>query len=86
MRTLSSLIGREVVDESGLRLGRCHDLRAELTADRLEVVALCVGRAGYLARLGIGSHHRDEIEWSSISRIEGKRIVVRTPQEKRKQV
>ena len=80
MRTLSSLIGRDVVTRSGIKLGRCHDLRAELTANRLEVVALCVGRAGYLARLGLRSRTADdEIEWSSIIRIEGNRIVVRDP-------
>ena len=53
MRTLSSLIGRQVVTASGSDLGSCHDLKAELTPNRLEVVALCVGQAGYRARLGI---------------------------------
>lgn len=79
MRTLSSLIGRDVVTRSGLQLGRVHDLRGELTANRLEVVALCVGPSGTLARLGIRSRSRpnDEIAWSSIIRIEGNRIVVR---------
>lgn len=81
MRTLSSLIGRDVVTRSGIDLGRCHDLRADLTADRLEVVALCVGRGGYLARLGIRSRTDDEISWSSIVRIEGTRIVVLDPDE-----
>lgn len=81
MRTLSSLIGRDVVTRSGVDLGRCHDLRADLTADRLEVVALCVGPAGYLARLGIRSRTHDEIGWSSIVRIEGTRIVVLDPDE-----
>ena len=76
MRTLSSLIGRQVVTESGVTLGRCHDLRGELTSTRLEIVALCVGRAGYLHRLGVGSPKGDEIAWSSIVRIEGTRIVV----------
>lgn len=79
MRTLSSLIGRQVTTESGLSLGRCHDLRGELGDSRFEVVALCVGRAGMLDRLGIGKHRHDEIAWSSIVRIEGKRIVVRDP-------
>lgn len=81
MRTLSSLIGRDVVTPSGINLGRCHDLRAELTDNRLEVVALCVGRAGYLARLGLRHDGHEEIEWSSIIRIEGSRIVVRDPRE-----
>jgi len=79
VRTFSALVGRRVETESGLSLGRCHDLRAELTESRLEVVALCVGRQGLLDRLGIKSRGHDEVAWSSIVRIEGKRIVVRNP-------
>ena len=79
MRTLSSLIGRTVVTESGIVLGRCHDLSGELTSDRLEVTALCVGRGGFLDRLGIGSARHDEVAWSSIVRIEGGRIIVHDP-------
>jgi sporulation protein YlmC with PRC-barrel domain len=79
MRTLSSLMGRHVVTEHGDKLGRCHDLSAELTATTLLVTALCVGRAGYLDRLGIRTRNQTEIPWSSITRIEGKRIIVRDP-------
>jgi sporulation protein YlmC with PRC-barrel domain len=79
VRTFSSIVGRRVVTESGLALGRCHDLRGELAGSRLEVVALCVGRAGMLDRLGIGSRAHDEVAWSSIVRFEGDRIVVRDP-------
>jgi len=79
VRTFSSLIVRAVETESGLRLGRCHDLRGELTANRLEVTALCVGRAGILDRLGIAHSRHDEVAWSSIVRIDGDRIVVRDP-------
>jgi sporulation protein YlmC with PRC-barrel domain len=77
MRTLSSLLGREVTTPAGVVLGRCHDLRAELTPNRLQVVALCIGEAGFLARLGIRSRGHHEIEWTSIVRIEGGRIIVR---------
>lgn len=79
MRTFSSLIGRTVATESGLDLGRCHDLTAASSGNRLEVTALCVGRAGYLDRLGIRNREHDEVAWSSIVRIEGDRIVVRDP-------
>jgi sporulation protein YlmC with PRC-barrel domain len=79
MRTFSSLVGRRVETASGLSLGRCHDLRVEAQGARLEVVALCVGRLGILDRLGIKSPGHDEVAWSSIVRIEGKRIVVRDP-------
>ncbi|MFL5954530.1 MAG: hypothetical protein ACJ76I_10530 [Gaiellaceae bacterium] len=79
MRTFSSLVGRKVETESGLRLGRCHDLRGELDGSRLEVVGLCVGRSGWFDRLGIQSRHHDEVAWSSIVRMESDRIVVRDP-------
>ena len=79
MRRLSSLIGRRVETESGVSLGRCHDLRGELTATRLTVTALCVGRKGYLDRLGIGGPHHDEVAWSAIVRIDADLIVVRDP-------
>jgi sporulation protein YlmC with PRC-barrel domain len=79
MRTYSSLIGRNVETESGLALGRCHDLRGELSGSRLDVLALCVGRAGRLDRLGIRTRAHDEVAWSSVVRIEGDRIVVRDP-------
>ena len=78
MRTLSSLLRRKVVTESGRSLGRCHDLRGELTSTKLRVTGLCVGQGGRLERLGIrghDSHHT--IPWSAVIRIEGKRIVVR---------
>jgi sporulation protein YlmC with PRC-barrel domain len=79
VRTLSSLIGRKVETKSGLSLGRCHDLRGELSDSRLDVIALCVGRAGLLDRLGIKNRVHDEVAWSSIERIDGDRIVVRDP-------
>jgi sporulation protein YlmC with PRC-barrel domain len=86
MRTLSSLVGREIVTEQGKRLGHCHDLRAELTPSALRVTALVVGTGGWLEHFGIGgqasaSPHRvkdkDTVSWDAIIRIEGDRIVVR---------
>jgi sporulation protein YlmC with PRC-barrel domain len=79
VRTFSSLVGRQVVTESGLPLGRLHDLRAELGGSRLSVTALCIGRGGWLARLGIRSGLHAEVDWAAIVRIEGDRIVVRDP-------
>jgi sporulation protein YlmC with PRC-barrel domain len=78
MRTLSSLLRRKVVTESGRSLGRCHDLRGEVTATKLRVTGLCVGRAGLVERLGIRGHDAHQtIPWSAVIRIEGKRIIVR---------
>ncbi len=78
MRTLSSFQGRRVATESGDELGRCHDLRGELTAGRLRVTGLCVGNRAWLTHLGIRSHDRHTVvPWAAMVRIEGKRIVVR---------
>jgi sporulation protein YlmC with PRC-barrel domain len=78
MRTLSSLLRREVVTESGRSLGRCHDLRGELTATRLRVTGLCVGRGGWLEHLGIRGHDAHQtIPWSAVMRIESTRIIIR---------
>ena len=78
MRTLSSLLRRKVVTESGHSLGRCYDLRGELTASTLRVTGLCVGQRGWLERLGIRGHDAHEtVPWSSVVRIDGKQIVVR---------
>jgi sporulation protein YlmC with PRC-barrel domain len=78
MRTLSSLLRRRVVTESGQSLGRCRDLSGELTATKLRVTGLCVGRGALAEHLGIrpASAHTT-IPWDAVVRIEGKRIVVR---------
>jgi len=78
VRTLSSLLRREVVTESGRSIGRCHDLRGELTASKLRVTGLCVGPNAWLERLGVHGHEAHHtIPWSAVIRIEGKQIVVR---------
>jgi len=78
MRTLSSLLKRKVETESGRSLGRCHDLRGELTGTTLHVTGLCVGQRALLTHLGARSHDQHTVvAWEAIVRIEGKRIVVR---------
>jgi sporulation protein YlmC with PRC-barrel domain len=88
MRTLSSIVRRKVVTESGEELGRCFDLRGELTQSRLEVKGLVIGRRGRLEHFGIGaqasaSSNRvrdgDVIPWEAIIRLEADTIVVRDP-------
>jgi sporulation protein YlmC with PRC-barrel domain len=77
VRTLTSLIGREVVTEDGRQLGSCHDLRGELASSSLDVTALVVGRRGWLEHLGIRTRSRkDAIPWEAVMRIEGALIVV----------
>ena len=86
MRTFSSLKNRQVVTEGGRKLGRCHDLRGELTASSLRVTALVVGRRGFLEHFGVGAQASatparmrdvDTIPWTAVVRIERERIVVR---------
>jgi sporulation protein YlmC with PRC-barrel domain len=53
---LSELLSREVVSESGQRLGRVHDVRGELVGGRLRVTGLIAGKLGILERYGVGTH------------------------------
>ena len=85
MRTLSSIRKRKVVSESGQSLGRCQDVRGELTRSGLRVTALVVGRHGRLEHLGVEAqagatpdrvHTGDVIPWEDIVRFEGDTIVV----------
>ena len=84
MRPLSSFFGRKVVTESGRSLGRCHDVRGDLSATALTVRGLVVGRRGLLERLGIGVpstpgrvRTHDLVSWDAVVRIDGETIVVR---------
>ena len=78
MRTLSSLLRREVVTEDGRSLGRCYDLRGELAATKLRVTGLRVGKRAWLVHLGASSGSASSVvPWEAVVRIEGDRIVVR---------
>jgi sporulation protein YlmC with PRC-barrel domain len=88
MRTLSSFRKRKVVTESGLSLGRCHDVRGELSQSSLRVTALVIGRRGWLEHFGIGAQASassarvrdvDVVPWEAVVRLDGKDIVVRDP-------
>ncbi len=84
---LSELLNREVVCESGLRLGRVHDVRGELVGGRLRVTGFCAGKLGILERFGIGTrgsggprqpkvHGHPVIPWERVVRV-GSKVVVR---------
>jgi sporulation protein YlmC with PRC-barrel domain len=86
MRAFSSLKNLKVVTEDGRKLGRCHDLRGELTSSSLRVTALVVGRQGFLEHFGVGAQASasparvrdvDTVPWAAVVRMEGDRIVVR---------
>lgn len=80
----TDLLGTRVATESGQKIGRVHDLRAELTPRTLKITGLVVGPAGLLERLGIGAPEsgarirtRDVVPWSAVLRADRTRIVVR---------
>jgi sporulation protein YlmC with PRC-barrel domain len=84
---LGELLGREVVTESGERLGRLHDVQGELEEGRLRVTALVAGAPGILERFGVGArgkggarrakrHGHAAIAWERVVRV-GPEVVVR---------
>ncbi len=84
---LSELLNREVVSESGQRLGRVHDVRGELAGGRLRVIGLVAGKRGILERYGVGTHGSGGpaqarvhghpiIAWERVVRV-GSEVVVR---------
>ena len=84
---LATLLDREIVTESGVRLGHVHELRGQLVDGRLIVIGLVGGRLGILERYGIGTHGsggssqakvrgHPVIPWSRVVRV-GAKIVVR---------
>jgi sporulation protein YlmC with PRC-barrel domain len=81
---VSDLIGVSVRTESGERLGRVHDLRAELTGKVPKVTGLCIGQLGLVERLGIGAptsaarlRTHDVIAWTDVVRADRRGVIVR---------
>jgi len=77
----SDLVGCEVRSESGERLGRVHDLRAERVDGRWRLAALVLGRGGLAARL-LGTGHEplidgDVIAWDAVTGLDDGRVTVR---------
>jgi sporulation protein YlmC with PRC-barrel domain len=84
---LCELLGREVVSESGLRLGRVHEVRGELVDGHLRVTGLVAGRLGLLERYGLGSRRsggptqakvrgHPTVPWERVLRV-GPKVVLR---------
>jgi sporulation protein YlmC with PRC-barrel domain len=81
---LSELLGLTVRTESGDRLGRVHDVRAELTPRTLKPTGLVVGEIGFRERLGLGAagspqrlRSDDVVAWRDIIRADRRGVVVR---------
>lgn len=84
MMRLTDFLNVHVVNESGDKLGRVHDLRAERTPRTLKVTGLMVGKRGLLERFGVGAPEagtrirtHDVIPWSAVVRADRGRVVVR---------
>jgi sporulation protein YlmC with PRC-barrel domain len=84
MMRLTGFLNVQVITESGDKLGRVHDLRAERSPRTLNVTGLVVGKLGLLERLGVGAPEsgarirtRDVIPWSAVVRADRRRVVVR---------
>jgi sporulation protein YlmC with PRC-barrel domain len=84
MMRLTGFLNVQVITESGDKLGRVHDLRAERSPRTLNVTGLVVGKLGLLERLGVGAPEsgarirtQDVIPWSAVVRADRRRVVVR---------
>ena len=84
---LASLLDREIVTESGTRLGHVHEVRGQLVDGRLVVIGLVGGKRGILERYGIGTHGsggpsqakvrgHPVIPWERVVRV-GAKVIVR---------
>jgi sporulation protein YlmC with PRC-barrel domain len=81
---LTDLLGLSVQTESGERLGRVHDVRAEVTSKEVRVTGLVVGPLGIVERLGFGdprsralARSKDIVRWSAVVRADRRGVVVR---------
>ena len=81
---LSELLGARVTTVSGKRLGRVHDVRAELGSETLAITGLVVGGFGLLERLGLGARARSErlrttdvVPWHDVLSASRHAVVVR---------
>ncbi len=84
MTRLSDLLGSSVRTKSGRRLGRVHDVRAELRPRTVVVTGLVIGRVGVLERLGVGAPEskgrnlrRDVVPWRSVISVDRRGVVIR---------
>jgi len=67
--SVEQLLGREVVDANGKRLGHIEEIIAEREGDELLVKEFHVGRAAVAERLSFGlfgAHEPHRIKWSDL--------------------
>ena len=78
-RGLSELLGRQVVDQSGRKLGRVYEAKGRWEPDGTVVISeLIVGRGGMRRRLrGPGGPEEQAIPWDQVVEMPGETVVVR---------
>jgi sporulation protein YlmC with PRC-barrel domain len=84
---LSDLLHREVVTESGRKLGRVHDVRAARRGDGLYVTAVLIGRRALIEHFGLGIAEgrkgemlrtgAETVPWDAVLRLTSGKLVVR---------
>jgi sporulation protein YlmC with PRC-barrel domain len=81
---LSELLGAHVRTQSGRRLGRVRDVRAELRPQTLAITGLVVGSFGLFERLGLGAPESrgrtmsvDVVPWRTVIRADSRGVLVR---------
>lgn len=76
---LSDLLGLEVVDQSGRRLGRVYEAKAHWERDGSVVIdELILSRSGLRRRLrGPGGPERDSVPWEAVVDVRDENLVVR---------
>jgi sporulation protein YlmC with PRC-barrel domain len=79
LRSLSELLGRRVVDQSGRRLGRVYEAKAHWERDGTVVVdELILDRGGLRRRLrGPGGPEEQAFSWEAVVELTADAVVVR---------
>jgi hypothetical protein len=79
LKSLSELLGRKVVDQSGRRLGRVYEAKAHWERDGTVVVdELILDRGGLRRRLrGPGGPEEQAFCWEAVVELTGDAVVVR---------
>jgi sporulation protein YlmC with PRC-barrel domain len=79
LKSLSELVGRKVVDQSGRRLGRVYEAKAHWEREGTIVVdELILDRGGIRRRLrGPGGPEEQAVPWEAVVELTGDAVVVR---------
>ena len=79
LRSLSELLGRKVVDQSGRKLGRVYEAKAHWEGgDTVVIDELILDRGGLRRRLrGPGGPEEQSYPWEAVVELTGDAVVVR---------